>query len=415
MTSDAFRLIVAENTVAISDLLQPPEGRVRVRRALRGVVVAGGLAAMVAVTGCSSDDSVNPGASGMTGQGGSGTASGGNGGSATGGGGGSAGANTGSGGGAGGSAGANTGSGGGAGGSSGSSGASGGGASGNPDSGGVGGSGGQDAGAEGSSEAAAPCPGAGKSLHFSDDVGGMTTVSTQLMADLGTDLPIGNAARTIEMWLYMEGTESWKAEHSIVEYGGQGRCQAFGIDGGDNGMRDPIQFDPFTFSGGGPCSGDNNGNITPAPPRTGWLHLAWSYDPTSSLAYGGQTNLAFLFTVNGVPQNIPAKTQTGMLLTLSTMVSIGSGQITNDGFTGKMDEFRFWNVARTATEIAQNYQLILKGDEPGLVAYYHFDDGAGTTATDASSKHHNAAFVTAGNRPVPTWVDSTGLTLTCKP
>jgi hypothetical protein len=272
-----------------------------------------------------------------------------------------------------------------------------------------------EAGVDLGAETGAPCPGAGQSLHFEDDLKGVKTKSMQLQADLGADLPIGDAARTIELWLYMEGDESWKAEHSIIEYGGQGRCQAFGIDGGDNGTKDPAQFDPFTFSSGGPCAGDDNGNLSPAPPRTGWLHLAWVYDPAGKLSYGGMQNLNFLFTVNGVPQPIPAKKQTGALLTLKTLVSIGSGQITDNGFTGKMDELRFWNVARTPEEIAASYKLILKGNEPGLVAYYHFDDGAGTTAKDASSAHHDATFVTDGARPIPKWVDSTGLVLTCKP
>jgi hypothetical protein len=304
---------------------------------------------------------------------------------------------------------------GGASGMSGVSGASAGtsGAAGSSGSGGSGGSGGSSG--SGGSGGATVCPGAGKSLRFQDDLNGMSTKSTQLTADLGADLPIGDTARTVEMWVYMEGKESWKAEHSIVEYGGTGRCQAFGIDGGDNQNNDPAQFDPFTFSAGGPCSGDDNVSIVPAPPRTGWLHLAWVYDPTGKLAYLGTTNSNFLFTVNGVPQPIPAKTQTGHLLTMKTLVVIGAGQGTDNGLTGKMDEFRFWNVARTPTEIADNYQVILKGDEPGLVAYYHFDDGVGTTVKDSSSKQHDAMFDTSNNRPVPTWVTSDGLTLTCAP
>jgi hypothetical protein len=257
------------------------------------------------------------------------------------------------------------------------------------------------------------------SLHFQDDLSGGNTTSMQVLADLGADLPIGNAARTIEMWIYMEGNESWKAEHSIVEYGGTGRCQAFGIDGGDSGPNGAPQFDPFTFSAGGPCTGDDNNTLSPAPPRTGWLHVAWSYDPMGQLAYGGQQNLNFLFTVNGVPQPIPQKMQTGALLTLRTLLSIGSGQnvnnVASNGFTGKIDEFRFWNVARTESEIADNYKLILKGDEPGLVAYYHFDEGAGMTVKDASARRHDAMFSTTPVRPVPTWVSSTDLVLTCKP
>lgn len=238
----------------------------------------------------------------------------------------------------------------------------------------------------------------------------------QVLANLGTDLPIANSARTIEMWLYMEGNESWKSGHSIIEYGGVARCQAFGIDGGDGQLVGDPQFDPFTFSSGSTCAGDNNVTIMPAPPRTGWLHLAYAYDPAG---IGGQANVNFLFTVNGVAQPITGTRQTGPLLTMQTVISIGSGQDastdTGNGFTGKIDEVRIWNVGRTAQQIADNYRLILHGDEAGLVAYYHFDEGTGSTPLDASSKQHNAVFATNGGRPVPTWVDSTGLTLTCKP
>lgn len=299
-------------------------------------------------------------------------------------------------------------------------GASNGGAGGNAVGGGggtnVGGSnGGNGGGNTGGAGGGVACAGAGKSLHFQDDVGG-TSISTQVLADLGTDTPIGNAARTIEMWLYMEGNASWKAGHSIIEYGGVGRCNAFGIDGGDSGSANPPQFDPFTFSSGGPCTGDNNVAIMPAPPRTGWLHLALAYDPAG---IGGQAGVNFVFTVNGASQNIPAKMQTGALLTMKTVISIGSGQDassdTGNGFTGKMDEVRIWNVGRTAQQIADNYRVILHGDEAGLIAYYKFDDGSGTTPVDSSSKHHNAVFATNMNRPAPTWVDSTDLVLTCKP
>jgi len=94
---------------------------------------------------------------------------------------------------------------------------------------------------------------------------------------------------------------------------------------------------------------------------------------------------------------------------------IGSGQITNNGLTGKLDEFRIWNVARTASEIADHYRLILSGEQAGLVAYYHFDDGSGMTALDSSGKHHDAVFAADNGRPAPTWTDSSELTLGCEP
>lgn len=42
-------------------------------------------------------------------------------------------------------------------------------------------------------------------------------------------------------------------------------------------------------------------------------------------------------------------------------------------FNGKIDDFRFWNIERTSTEIANNYQNELTGNELGLVAYWPFE------------------------------------------
>ena len=52
--------------------------------------------------------------------------------------------------------------------------------------------------------------------------------------------------------------------------------------------------------------------------------------------------------------------------------------------------------------------LLLAEDTPGLVAYYHFDEGTGTSAAD-SAKGHSAMFVSA---TPPVWVDS-DLDLSC--
>jgi len=53
-------------------------------------------------------------------------------------------------------------------------------------------------------------------------------------------------------------------------------------------------------------------------------------------------------------------------------------------FNGLIDEVRIWNVARTPEAILSTVFDTLQGDEPGLVAYWPFDDGAGQFAADAS-------------------------------
>lgn len=50
-----------------------------------------------------------------------------------------------------------------------------------------------------------------------------------------------------------------------------------------------------------------------------------------------------------------------------------------ENFDGRMDEVRFWNIALSESEIANSFNSILSGDETGLVAYYDFEDGIGST------------------------------------
>jgi hypothetical protein len=234
-----------------------------------------------------------------------------------------------------------------------------------------------------------PCPGAGKALEFDGDM------KTKVTADLGADLPTGNASRTVELWAYFSGPKSWRAEHSITEFGAGMPCHVFGIDVDGVGRLDP-------YSNG--CGGDNPYPVTPAVPAVGWLHLAWVYDGP---------NHTFLFTVNGVAQPIKSTKTTGMkdLPTTASPVAIGAANVFgNTGFTGKIDEYRVWNVARTQAEIAASMKVILKENTPGLVAYYHFDEGTGTMVKDASGKGHAAMMVSA---VAPKWVDS-DLMLTCE-
>ncbi len=53
---------------------------------------------------------------------------------------------------------------------------------------------------------------------------------------------------------------------------------------------------------------------------------------------------------------------------------IGLNGTGNSGWlNGSIDEFRLWNTARTATQIADNYDKTFNCPRPGLMAYYKFD------------------------------------------
>ena len=78
-------------------------------------------------------------------------------------------------------------------------------------------------------------------------------------------------------------------------------------------------------------------------------------------------------------------------------------------FDGSLDELRVWSDVRTPTEIADNRLLSMVGNEAGLVAYYQFNEGSGTTLTDKVGTYNGT--LTSGTWSVNTcnssgvWLD----------
>lgn len=68
----------------------------------------------------------------------------------------------------------------------------------------------------------------------------------------------------------------------------------------------------------------------------------------------------------------------------SSTLAIGRNPTSVDrqSFDGVIEEVRIWNVARSAAQIAANYQRYIQSPEPGLLADWPLDDGAGGVARD---------------------------------
>jgi hypothetical protein len=196
----------------------------------------------------------------------------------------------------------------------------------------------------------------------------------------------GNAARTVEMWIYVRTvTPNWSANHTPFEYGGTSSLQAFAVD-----------MDAFPNMELYVNPGSNSLYFPTGITQDSWFHVAATYD-------GGMVH-AF---INGVEKG--SKTPSGTLATTSTTLNVGSATNRNY-FNGMIDEVRIWNVARSGTQIAQNMSVRLAGTEAGLVGYWRFDEGTGTTARDASGRGHDA---TLAGTTLPAWVAS-GVTLSCR-
>jgi hypothetical protein len=78
-----------------------------------------------------------------------------------------------------------------------------------------------------------------------------------------------------------------------------------------------------------------------------------------------------------------------------------SGTAAADFFTGTIDEVRIWNQARPDADVARDRKRRLSGIEPGLLAYYRFDEGAGTSTADHTDNGFNGTV-----QGTATWVTS---------
>lgn len=95
-----------------------------------------------------------------------------------------------------------------------------------------------------------------------------------------------------------------------------------------------------------------------------WTHIAMTYD-----ANGGENN--FRLYVNGKLST--SLTATGTLVQGNGILFFGNNG-TLDVFEGQIDEVKLWNRALSEQEIAATMLENLKGNEPGLAAYYNFNN-----------------------------------------
>ena len=61
-------------------------------------------------------------------------------------------------------------------------------------------------------------------------------------------------------------------------------------------------------------------------------------------------------------------------------------------FNGGLDEVRLWNVVRTQSQVQAAMLSELTGTEPGLAAYWRFNEGTGATVADDSPSNHTATL-----------------------
>lgn len=197
---------------------------------------------------------------------------------------------------------------------------------------------------------------------------------------------------------YVEGAfsaEAWVNFNNFADGGEAGWSRIFDIgDGTGSGNTNGFlltaqsttgQLALYTYSGGTVSSV----TATSALPLDEWTHVAAVNDGAGS---------ASLYVNGSVVASTSSGTQNALPDMTFESANIGRSNHSNDSyFNGKIAEARIWNDARTSTEIANNYDRQLSGDEEGLAGYWTFNEAEGSVAIDQSGNGHNGTVIGAAH------------------
>ena len=162
--------------------------------------------------------------------------------------------------------------------------------------------------------------------------------------------PTGNAARTVEAWMYQDQVIT--TQQVILTWGEMPLGERFTLNI-INGL-------PRIEVGG---SGFSSTTLLPAG---AWHHLAATYDPNASPSL--RLYVDGILKASGTPS-----------VTVNTSIyggiQIGRRQDSINHFMGRIDEVRVWSVVRTPAQLVQFKDVEFCDVQPGLVAYYRLDQG----------------------------------------
>jgi sugar lactone lactonase YvrE len=117
-------------------------------------------------------------------------------------------------------------------------------------------------------------------------------------------------------------------------------------------------------------------------PLNAWTHVAVTFNGTNKQ-----------FFINGVLD--ATRSRPGTLYQSGSALFVGRQGTGCDCnfFQGGLSEVRIWNAVRTASQIASDMNVSPNGSQSNLVAYYHLNEGSGTTANDTSGNGHTGTLL----------------------
>ena len=117
-----------------------------------------------------------------------------------------------------------------------------------------------------------------------------------------------------------------------------------------------------------------------------WTHIAVTCNNSQTKIY-----------INGAL--VHTQSTTNAMTNKTSSIMFGNDVSLTRPYKGRLSDVRIWNVIRTASEIANNYQQTLVGNETGLIGNWTLNQGSAgnnnagiTTATDSSSSGKNGTL-----------------------
>ncbi|MEQ8523721.1 LamG-like jellyroll fold domain-containing protein [Gracilimonas sp.] len=169
---------------------------------------------------------------------------------------------------------------------------------------------------------------------------------------------------TVEAWVNHDGNSDENAV--IVQKGATSDGYRLRLEG--TGSSVAASFTIGDITNGGPRVTTNS-----SIPANQWTHIAATYDGTDLKIYVNGS----LDATDSESRSIDPNPQ--------PLLIGGPNALNGNFFSGELDEIRIWNVARTESEIADNFYKQLMGHQEDLISYFRFDESAGSSLTYSSA------------------------------